>query len=218
MTKPLLKIDLVSDVVCPWCIIGYKRFEKAVELLKDELSVDVCWHPFELNPLMPVGGENLRSHLANKYGTTLEGSIAARAKLTGIGKELGFTFSYFDEMRMYNTRNAHKLLHWATNSGKQTALQIKLFEVFFSNQQSLDDTQVLLDAVKQAGLDEQRAAIVLADNDITEEVIAAEKFWLNQGIQGVPAFVINRKHLISGAQETDTFVEALRSIATSNDA
>ena len=122
---PNLRIDIVSDVVCPWCIIGYKQLERALE--ESGIAARVHWHPFELNPHMADEGENLREHLAAKYGTSPEGSRKARARLTELGAQLGFTFNYADDMRMVNTFRAHQLLHWAEGEGRGHDLQMALF-------------------------------------------------------------------------------------------
>lgn len=211
MTKKV-RIDIVSDVVCPWCIVGYKRFEKALTLLEDSVDVDLHWHPFELNPQMPEGGENLRAHLAKKYGTTLEDSIAARKRITDFGAEHGFTFNYYDEQRMYNTFKAHQLIHWAKTQGKETEMKLQLFAEFFSNQQAVDQIDVLVKAAEAVGLDGAEAREVLQDGRYADAVREAEQLWLSRGIQGVPAFVINERYLISGAQPPEMFAKQLSQI------
>ena len=212
MKKILLKIDFVSDVVCPWCIIGYKRLEKAMEMFENEVTFDLHWHPFELNPAMPEGGENLREHLAKKYGTTLEGSIAARKRLTNMGAELGFTFNYYDEMRMYNTFKAHQLLHWALKHDKQTELHVKLFATYFSEQKAVDETQVLLESITQVGLKSHEAREVLESGLYANDVKNIEKEWIRRGIRGVPAIIFNEQNLISGAQSGAVFKEQIEKL------
>ncbi len=199
-----LRIDIVSDVVCPWCIIGYKRLQQALLNFHD-LTTDVHWHPFELNPDMPPGGENLREHLAAKYGTTLEGSIAARKRLTEIGASLDFNFDYFDEMRIFNTFNAHQLLHWSNYHNKQTELKLRLFSAFFSERKAVDEVEVLVNCAKDVGLDQNQARMILNEQTYADKVRASETQWLQRGIHGVPAFVLNQQYLISGAQEVTTF-------------
>ncbi|MEO0987808.1 MAG: DsbA family oxidoreductase [Cyanobacteria bacterium J06639_14] len=197
-----LKVDLVSDIVCPWCIIGYKRLEKAMQMFENAVTFDLHWHPFELNPTTPEGGENLRQHLAQKYGTTLEGSIAARKRLTALGADLGFTFNYDDAMRMYNTFKAHQLLHWAKQFDRQTELHMRLFSAYFSEQKAVDETQVLLEAVTHVGLEHQEAKAVL-DSDL--DVRTIEAAWIRRGVQAVPAVIFNEQHLVSGAQSVAVF-------------
>ncbi|MEM7770765.1 MAG: DsbA family oxidoreductase [Cyanobacteria bacterium P01_A01_bin.37] len=205
MKKRVLRVDFVSDVVCPWCIIGYKRLEKAMQMFEDTVAFDLHWHPFELNPAMTEGGENLRKHLAKKYGTTLEGSIAARKRLTELGAELGFTFNYYDEMRMYNTSKAHQLLYWAREYSKQTELHMRLFSAYFSEQKAVDDTQVLLESAAQVGLESHEAREVLDSGLYATDVKNIEAVWIRQGVQAVPATIFNEQHLISGAQTIDVF-------------
>ena len=154
---------------------------------------------------MPDGGENLRQHLAKKYGTTLEGSIAARKRLTDLGAELGFTFNYYDEMRMYNTFKAHQLLHWAREYGKQTELHMRLFSAYFSEQKAVDDTQILLESVAQVGLKRDEAKDVLDSGRYANDVKNIESTWMKRGVQAVPAVIFNDKYLISGAQSIDVF-------------
>ncbi|NES23848.1 MAG: DsbA family oxidoreductase [Symploca sp. SIO3E6] len=205
MNKIVLKVDVVSDVVCPWCIIGYKRLEKAMEMFEEAVTFELHWHPFELNPTMPEGGENLREHLAKKYGTTLEGSIAARKRLTNLGAELGFTFNYYDDMRMYNTFKAHQLLHWAKKYNKQTELQLRLFSAYFGEQKAVDDTEVLLEFATQVGLESEEARVVLDSGLYANEVKNIETQWISQGVRAVPAIILNEQHLISGAQSAAIF-------------
>ncbi|NEO85003.1 MAG: DsbA family oxidoreductase [Spirulina sp. SIO3F2] len=213
MTPPTIRIDIVSDIVCPWCIIGYKRLEKAMQEFTDHVSFDLHWHPFELNPKMPEGGQNLREHLAQKYGTTLEGSIAARKRLTEMGAALGFTFNYYDEMRMYNTFKAHQLLHWAGGQGKQTELKLQLFTTYFSEQQAVDQVEVLLNAVQAVGLDVNAARTVLEKGSQVQAVRTAQSQWLQQGIHAVPAFIFNEQDLLSGAQSTEVFKAQIAALA-----
>jgi predicted DsbA family dithiol-disulfide isomerase len=209
MNKDPVRIDIISDVVCPWCIIGYKRLEKALEMISDKVNADIYWHPFELNPHMPQGGENLRAHLAAKYGTTLEGSIKARANLTQMGSELGFTFDYFDEMKMFNTFKAHQLLHYARELGKEHELKMRLFSAFFGERKQIDQINVLVKEAVVVGLDEHESRSVLEDERYAETVRSEEKEWLTRGIHGVPTFVMNNKHAVSGAQEPITLTDMI---------
>ncbi len=211
--KKTLRVDIVSDIVCPWCIIGYKRLEKAMQMFENDIKFDLHWQPFELNPGMPDGGENLRSHLAKKYGTTLKGSIAARKRLTEMGAELGFTFSYYDEMRMYNTFKAHQLVHWANQYDKQTELHLQLFAAYFSEQKAIDQAPVLLEAAAHVGLDVDEAREVLESGLHANDVKDIETSWIRQGVQGVPALIFDEKYLISGAQPTDVFKAQIEKLA-----
>jgi predicted DsbA family dithiol-disulfide isomerase len=212
MSKPDIRIDIVSDVVCPWCIIGYKQLEKALDGFNDKARFSIHWQPFELNPHMPAEGENLREHLAAKYGTTPEGSKAARARLTNLGASLGFPFNYFDAMRMVNTFKAHQLLHWAGEHDKQTEMKMALFEAYFSLGKNVNDESVLAEAAARAGLDRDEAAAVLADGRYADAVRNQQKQWLSRGIQAVPAVILDGKYLINGAQESGVFENAISKV------
>ncbi len=203
-----LQIDIISDVVCPWCVIGYGRLKRAIAELQPAVDLSVTWHPFELNPDMPETGENLREHVAKKYGAKLEDSIKARAMLTEHGKDVGFNFNYFDEMKMLNTFNCHQLLHWAKDSGLQNALSEALFEHFFSNRGDFSHG-ALLEVVKSVGLDIEEAKSVLETNRFEADIRAIEQQWHQQGIHSVPLFIFNNKKALSGAHEIDTFKQLL---------
>lgn len=207
-----IRIDIVSDVVCPWCIIGYKRLEEALSRLEGELVADIHWHPFELNPMMPPEGQDLREHIAEKYGVDPKQSAGARQRLTEIAASLGISFNYFDEMRMVNTFRAHQLLFWAGQHGKKTELELELFERYFTRQQNVDDTDVLVSAAGSVGLDETEAAELLSDERYARDVREQQRFWLQQGIHAVPSFIVDGRFLIPGAQEPDVFVAAFERI------
>lgn len=205
-----LRIDIVSDVVCPWCIVGYRQLEKALALTG--LTAGIVWHPFELNPHMGVAGQDLREHLAEKYGTTAEQSAQARDRLSALGTELGFDFNYGDDMRMYNTFRAHQLLHWAGTEGRQHDLKMQLFSAFFTHQRNVDDPDVLADAAEITGLDRGEALAVLADGRYADQVRQQEQFWTSRGIQGVPSMIFNQRHLVSGAQGIENYASILRQL------
>jgi len=213
MSEPIqavpLQIDIVSDVVCPWCIIGYKQLQKALEQLPGQFDVTLHWHPFELNPQMPPEGQGLREHLAQKYGTTPEQSRDARARMSSLGDSLGFTFDYFDGMRMVNTFRAHQLLHWAAGQGRQTELKLALFEAFFSRRENVGDDQVLATVAARVGLSSAEAIAVLEDARYADAVREEQQLWLDRDVHAVPAFVFNGQYMVSGAQEADTFVRVL---------
>ena len=208
-----LRIDIVSDVVCPWCVIGYRQLVAASE--QTGVPIDVHWHPFELNPNMAPEGENLREHLAAKYGTTKEESVAARERLTALGGSLGFTFDYADDMRMYNTFNAHQLLHWAEQESQEAGHQLKqaLFEAFFTHRKDVSDPAVLVEVAESIGLDGKAATTILETQEFAEAVRAAEYSWQLRGIQGVPAVILDNKYLMSGAQGEERFAAGLKQAA-----
>lgn len=207
-----LRIDIVSDVVCPWCIIGFKRLEQALSSLEHSISADIHWHPFELNPAMGPEGQNLREHIQEKYGTSEEASITARQTLTQLGQEVGFRFEFYDQMRIYNTRKAHQLLLWAQSKEKQMDLEMALFEAYFTDQLDVSDEKVLIECAAKVGLDPQVAKHIVDDESWADAVAATEQQWLEAGINAVPAIIINQKHLISGAQTSERLVEAIEQI------
>lgn len=211
-----LHVDIVSDVVCPWCIIGYKQFEKALQSMPQRFELTLQWHPFELNPKMPAAGQNLREHLAQKYGAGPEQSQANRKRLSELGTSLGFHFDYFDGMRVVNTFRAHQLLHWAEEQGKQTALKLKLFSAFFSERKDVHDISVLSDAAASVGLCAREAESILHDERYADAVRAQEQRWLDQEIHAVPAFIFNNRYSVMGAQDADTFARVLNKIVESS--
>jgi predicted DsbA family dithiol-disulfide isomerase len=204
-----LRIDIVSDVVCPWCIIGYKQLQRALAQMEGRFTVDIHWQPFELNPQMPPRGQELREHIALKYGTTPEQSRGARSRLTELGASLGFSFDYFDGMRIYNTFLAHQLLHWAAHTGKQTELKLALFEAFFSRRENVGDPNMLALIAARAGLDQQQAVEVLESGRYAQEVRREQAHWLDKEVHAVPMFYFNNSFPVPGAQEAQTFVRVL---------
>ncbi|MBB1437827.1 DsbA family oxidoreductase [Shewanella sp. SG41-4] len=203
-----LQIDIVSDVMCPWCIVGYRRLEQALSQF-DDLDVKLQWHPFELNPSMGPEGQHLGEHIAEKYGSTPEQSAQNRQRLTQMGADLGFEFNFSDASRIYNTLLAHQLLYWAAESGKQTELKLALFSSYFTDQKNPDDIEVLIEAAMQVGLDADEARAVLTDKRFEAAVKEEEQLWISRGIQAVPAIVFNQQYLVSGAQDPDTIAELI---------
>jgi predicted DsbA family dithiol-disulfide isomerase len=212
MSKPL-KIDFVSDVVCPWCVIGLGGLEQALAKVGDLVSADIHFQPFELNPGMAAGGEDVGEHIARKYGSTPEQSAAARERIRDRAAEVGFEMARAPDARIYNTFDAHRLLHWAEVEGHQLALKHALFDAYFTRNEKLDDPEVLVAAAVAAGLDGDAAREVLTSGRYAEEVRAAERLWQGRGVTSVPAVIINDRYLISGGQPAAAFEEALRKIA-----
>ncbi len=207
--KEKLKIDIVSDVVCPWCTIGYKRLEKAIAELGIEDEVEIEWQPFELNPNMPPEGQNVTEHIAEKYGSTLEQQKESQQRMADIGEELGFKFDYFDEMRMANTFEAHILLEYAKDFGKQTELKMRLTTAFFSERKDVSKREVLKEALLDVGLNAEEALDKLDNEEARYEVRSKQGYWKNLGVNSVPTIVFNRKSAVTGAQPVDTFKEVL---------
>lgn len=212
-----LRIDIVSDVVCPWCIIGYLQLRNALAQVDGQFDVTIHWQPFELNPHMPGAGQELREHLAQKYGSTVEQSRAARSRLTELGESLGFTFDYFDGMRMYNTFAAHQLLHWAGEQGVQTELKLALFEAFFSRRQNVGDLAVLADTAAGVGLPRPEALAVLEDGRYALKVRESQAQWLDRDVHAVPTFFFGDRYGVPGAQEAETFVRVLTRLRASEE-
>ncbi|WP_070965059.1 DsbA family oxidoreductase [Vibrio sonorensis] len=210
-----IRVDIVSDIVCPWCIIGYHRLAQAIKELGCENQVTLHWHPFELNPAMPKEGQNLREHLGEKYGTSVEASIAARKTLTDLGAELGFEFNFADDSKIYNTRLAHQLLMWAQSQGKQHDLQLALFKAYFTDQKELSDPKTLLSVCQRLGLSTETAAQVLAEDSWAQAVASTEQQWIEAGINAVPAYIFNQKHLVSGAQPVDNLKQVIQELTKS---
>ena len=213
-----LSIDFVSDIVCPWCVVGLGGLETALEKLKAEgIEAEIHFQPFELNPQMPPEGENIVDHIGRKYGSTPEQSAANRAMITQRAAEAwpGFQMRMGEDSRIWNTFDAHRLLHWAGTVGaaEQRALKAALFTTHFTDGKALPDAGVLADAAAAAGLDRDEAARVLADGLYAAEVRAAEDLWRSRGINAVPAVVVEGKYLISGGQPAAVFEEALRKMA-----
>lgn len=207
-----LQVDIVSDVVCPWCIVGYKQLMKALASLPGQFDVTIRWHPFELNPGMPPEGQDLREHLFQKYGATAEQSQGARARLSALGASLGFTFDYFEGMRMVNTFRAHQLLHWAAAEGRQTALKLALFEAFFSCREDVNDPGLLADVAGRVGLDDAQASAVLSDQRYAQAVRDEQQYWLDKEVHAVPTFYFQQQYIVPGAQEAEAFVRLLQKI------
>jgi predicted DsbA family dithiol-disulfide isomerase len=212
MARPL-KIDFVSDVSCPWCIIGLRGLEEALARTGDLVDAQIHFRPFELNPQMAPEGENIGEHIARKYGSTPEQSAANRQMIRDRAAALGFAMNSSADSRIYNTFDAHRLLHWAEIEGKQAALKHALFTAYFTDQQDPSNPDVLVAAAEKAGLDGAAAREVLTSGRYAEEVRAAEQLWQSRGINSVPAIIIEDKWLISGGQPPEAFEQALRQIA-----
>lgn len=208
-----LTIDFVSDVVCPWCVIGLRSLETALARAADVVTAEIRFHPFELNPAMPPEGENIVEHIGRKYGATPEQSAGTRAMIRERAAEFGFQMAMTDESRIYNTFDAHRLLHWAGLTGDQHALKMTLFTAYFTEGRNPGDRAVLLAAAEQAGLDPAEAARVLDQGLYADEVRAEEALWQSRGINAVPAIVLDGRYLISGGQPPEAFEQALRQIA-----
>ncbi len=211
-----MKIDFISDVACPWCAVGLGALEQAIARLGDEVKVELQFQPFELNPDMPPGGQDLDEHLTEKYGSTPEQRVEIRETIRRRGEAVGFSFSVEGRGRIYNTLDSHRLLHWAKYTGRpgsQYALKKALLEAYQGRAENIESHEVLLAAVAQVGLPVGQARAILQSKEYETEVRALEEFYRRAGIHAVPAVIINDRHLISGGQPTDVFERALREIA-----
>jgi len=208
-----LKIDFVSDVSCPWCVIGLKSLETALEKLEGEVAVDLHFQPFELNPQMGAEGQDIMEHIAQKYGSSPTDIERNRENIRARGAELGFEFNMQKRGRIYNTFDAHRLLHWAGTVGKQEALKNALFSAYFTDGRNPGDHAVLLDVAQKVGLDVTRAGQILESDEFSAEVRGREKFYADRGIRAVPSVIINDQHLIQGGQPAEVFENALRQLA-----
>lgn len=210
-----LTIDFVSDVSCPWCAIGLASLTQALARLNGVVAAHITFQPFELNPHMAPEGEDITEHLAKKYGSTPEQAAAVRESIRQRGAELGFTFAMDKRARIYNTFDAHRLLHWAQHEGadKQLALKKALLKAYFTDGEDPSNHAVLVRAAEAAGLDGARAQAILASDEFAAAVREQEQYYLQQGIHSVPAVVLNGRHLISGGQPPEVFEQALRQIA-----
>jgi predicted DsbA family dithiol-disulfide isomerase len=216
-TKPL-KIDFVSDVSCPWCAVGLGALEQALGNLQDDVTAELHFQPFELNPQMGPEGQDVSEHLTQKYGSTAEQQVQIRDMIRQRGAEVGFEFNRAGRGRIWNTFDAHRLLHLADmegEPGQQAALKKALLAACHTRAEAMSHHDVLKACAKQAGLDEARVAEVLASDEFTQAVRERQAFYTSQGIHSVPAVIINDRHLISGGQPAAVFEQALRQIAAS---
>lgn len=208
-----LQIDIVSDISCPWCIVGYKSLQLALNKLKDEVTATLTWHPFELNPQMPPEGQDINEHLAQKYGINQSQIEQNRGAINQSGLAVGYEFGNRGGGRIYNTFDAHRLLHWAQQHGKQTELKLALFDLYFKQLGDPSNHAQLLAVVNQVGLDQEAAVNILKTDAYASDVRKEQQHYQSSGISSVPAVIVNKKHLISGGHPTEVFENALRQIS-----
>jgi predicted DsbA family dithiol-disulfide isomerase len=208
-----IQIDIVSDIACPWCAIGYARLKQAMEALNDEMEFAIQWHAFELNPDPAAEAEPILPALARKYGRSEQEMSEAQSQMMTIAKELGLNFDKLQERYTRNTFDGHRLIKWAAEHGKQTEMKMACFEAYFGRAENISDTNVLIGCAESAGLSGDRAKDVLQSDQYAEEVRQDEVKYHQAGVSAVPAYIIDKKYLISGAQEPETLIQALREIA-----
>ena len=211
MSQPLLTIDIVSDIVCPWCAVGYAQLAEALK--QTNIEYEIHWHPFLLNPNVPREGINWRENIERKYGSSKEESAAIRTRMIQAGKEVGFQFNFTEDTLTYNTFEVHQLLHWANQHALMHPLKQALFSAHFTHGRDLADHQVLADIAAETGLDRIEALAVLQDQRFAEAVRQEMAQWRQQGIESVPAFVFNQKYLVNGAQGVENFKNLLVQMA-----
>ena len=208
--KPL-QIDIVSDVVCPWCAIGYSQLAEALK--QTNTPFEIHWHPFELNPNTPAKGRNYRDHIMEKYGNTAEDVQENRDRMTAAGAEVGFNFQFTDDFHTYNTFNTHQLLHWADQQGRMHDLKQALFIAHFVDNHNVGDSTVLADVAASIGLDRTEALAVIEDQRFAEDIRQSVQHSKQQGIQSVPSVIFNGRHLVSGAQGVENYKNILKQLA-----
>ncbi|HTV53117.1 MAG TPA: DsbA family oxidoreductase [Steroidobacteraceae bacterium] len=208
-----MTIDFVSDVSCPWCAIALGGLETALAKVAAEIEAEIHFQPFELNPRMQKGGESLIEHLSEKYGSSAQDIAAAQEAIRERGAAVGFNFDLQKRTRIYNTFDAHRLLHWAGIEGKQRALKHALLSAYFTEGRDPSDPAVLIEIAASVGLDGPRARQILAADEYAAEVRARERFYQSQGIDAVPTVIVDRRYLIQGGQPAQVFEELLRRLA-----
>jgi predicted DsbA family dithiol-disulfide isomerase len=207
-----LKIDFVSDVSCPWCVVGLYGLLRALEILRDEVQAEIRFQPFELNPKMGAEGQNIGEHIQEKYGSTPEQSQKNREVIRARGADVGFAFRTDSNSRIYNTFDAHRLLHWAGEEGLQLPLKEALFKAYFTDGGNPSDHGQLAQIAESVGLDRQRAEAILVSDEFASDVREEEQLWLSRGVSSVPTVVFNGQYAVTGGQPVDTFVGAIRQI------
>lgn len=213
---PRLRVDVVSDVVCPWCVIGFTTFERVVADFVDRVQVTIHWQPFELNPDMPAEGEDVGEHVRRKYGASAEQSRGARERIMARAEAVGFPLRYADGMRLWNTFAAHQLMAWAEeqgDAGASTRLMKELFTAYFVRHENLSRADVLAAIAGAAGFDVAAAAAVLADARYAAAVRARETQWRERGVQAVPALVFDERAVLTGAQDATLYARILSRVA-----
>lgn len=210
MKHAALRVDFVSDIMCPWCVIGYLQLTQAAAEVG--VTLDIHWHPFELNPKMPEGGQDLLEHVSEKYGSTAKESEKARKRLIKTAHDLGFTFAFSDDSRMVNSFLAHQLVEWADGFQAQHKIKMALFQAHFSDGRDVSDIEVLTEIAGEAGLDATAAHAALGAGGLANNVRMMEQFWTEHGIQGVPAMIFASEHILIGARGVANYATLLKKL------
>lgn len=212
MTSTKITVDIVSDVVCPWCYIGFKRLQLALSAMEGT-EFELRWQPFELNPDMPEEGQDLQEHMAEKYGSTPAKTADSRQLLKAVGMSLGIEINHLPKARIVNTFRAHQLLHWAEHFGKAQSLQIAMFERYFGAGCNLNDISELVKLAAKVGLSPEDAERILREETFRTVVRQKEAVWLQRGVRSVPTYIFNDKFALNGAREPGEIVATLRQLA-----
>ena len=213
--KPTIKIDFVSDIACPWCAVGYGNLALSMASMRDQADFLVHYRAFQLNPQMPLGGQDAMEHLTQKYGLSLTQVQSNQAQIRARAKEVGFDFHHEGRKRVYNTFQCHRLLYWVAHEiglAQQASLKKELLNTYFCLALSIDDIKNILDAVSRAGLDIKRAQEIISSYEFTEEVKAEENFYKNLGIHSVPSMIVNDQYLLQGAQDHHSLTRSFQKI------
>jgi predicted DsbA family dithiol-disulfide isomerase len=213
-TRPPVRIDFVSDVSCPWCAVGLQALEQALARVGDAVQVELHFQPFELNPQMADAGEDAVEHITGKYGINEAQARQNGEAIRARGAELGFTFDMERRRRVWNTFDAHRLLHWAEleDLDRQRALKHALLRAYFTDGENVSDHDTLVRLATSVGLDDQRARAILSSDEYAADVRERERDYTSQGISAVPSVIFNNQHLIQGGQPVEMFEQALRQI------
>lgn len=211
-----VSIDFISDVVCPWCALGATALEQAIKNVAGDISVELTYKPFELNPDMPAEGEEAVEHLMRKYGRTAEDITAGKAMQIARGEVIGFKFDLEKRSHFYNTFDAHRLLMWALQEGRQVALKKILLRAYFAEGQNPSNRETLVRLAAEAGMDAEAARDVLACGAFAEDVRELETFYQQRGINSVPALILDGRHMVSGSQSIEYYEQMLRQMATAS--
>ncbi|MFK3971360.1 DsbA family oxidoreductase [Pseudomonas sp. NPDC087358] len=211
--RPSVRVDFVSDVVCPWCALGATALQQAMVNVAGEVAVELTFKPFELNPDMPAEGEHAVKHMVRKYGRSAEEVASRNEMVIARGKAIGFAFDLEKRSHFYNTFDAHRLLFWAITQGRQIALKSILLKAYFTDGQNPSDHETLVRLAGDAGLSTDRARQVLATDEFATQVREQEGFYLERGISSVPAMLLNGRQMVSGSQSVKEYEQVLRQMA-----
>jgi predicted DsbA family dithiol-disulfide isomerase len=211
--KSNIRIDFVSDVSCPWCVVGLYSLRAALAAVETDVTGEIHFQPFELNPQMPPQGQEIVEHLTAKYGLTREQLQQNTDAMEARGLALGFVFGKGKRSRIYNTFDAHRLLHFAGREGQQLSLKLALFKAYFTDGRDPSSHEVLIDVADQVGLNKSRVRNILEGDEFAREVRDQQRYYRDLGVNAVPTMVFNGRDALRGAQPVDTYVQVLSGIA-----